>query len=349
MKPLENQSQIILRQQHLVLNQVLLLCPPADDLASYLQQSATVTTVKALTWDYSSYLHLQSKTETLYSLNISDQWQPNQVIMFMPKSRKVLALMLAVLNPIWNRLEKVWLVGEKREGIESSAKHLLKGIAREIVKLDSARHCQLWELKLDGTGCQPISDHWQQDTLQLPESGSMDIHSLPGVFSQGRLDSGTELLLSALPELNRLNTDESARVLDFGCGYGVIGFYLKRLYNRAQVEMLDTNLLALESVKKTNEQNGLAVKVFPSSGLSAVQKGLTAIVTNPPFHQGVKKDVRTTHQFLRDCAAYLVRQGTLTLVANRFLPYAGWIEGYLGRPEILAENNQFKVYHVLKS
>src|SRR3990172_5419281 len=44
-----------------------------------------------------------------------------------------------------------------------------------------------------------------------------------GVFSRGRLDRGTELLLEALD----LGACES--VLDLGCGYGVVGIVADRL------------------------------------------------------------------------------------------------------------------------
>ena len=45
-----------------------------------------------------------------------------------------------------------------------------------------------------------------------------------GVFSRGRLDRGTELLLEAL----ELGSCES--VLDLGCGYGVVGIEIGRAH-----------------------------------------------------------------------------------------------------------------------
>jgi 16S rRNA (guanine1207-N2)-methyltransferase len=48
--------------------------------------------------------------------------------------------------------------------------------------------------------------------------------SLPGVFSHGRLDRGTELLLEHLDKL------PSGHLLDFGCGAGVLGAAVKRRY-----------------------------------------------------------------------------------------------------------------------
>lgn len=46
-----------------------------------------------------------------------------------------------------------------------------------------------------------------------------------GVFSKGELDTGTRLLLDALP-------DVYGDVLDLGCGWGAIGVAVKKKYPR---------------------------------------------------------------------------------------------------------------------
>jgi 16S rRNA (guanine1207-N2)-methyltransferase len=163
------------------------------------------------------------------------------------------------------------------------------------------------------------------------------------------LDPGTELLLANLPKLRRLRSEIPVRILDFGCGCGVVGFCLHLLYPEFQIEMVDISLLALESAKRSAKINSFKVKIFPSCGLTEVEKGLSAIVTNPPFHQGVKQDTRTTQQFLQNCSAFLLKGGSLILVANRFLPYADWIDRYVGKSTVLAENSKFRVYHAVKN
>ena len=60
-----------------------------------------------------------------------------------------------------------------------------------------------------------------------------------GVFSRGELDSGTRILLSALPD--RLQ----GRVLDLGCGWGPVGVALGALYPDCQIVFTDVNLRAL--------------------------------------------------------------------------------------------------------
>ncbi len=55
-------------------------------------------------------------------------------------------------------------------------------------------------------------------TYELPlAEGPLKVISLPGVFSHGRLDRGSALLLEHLDKL------PSGHLLDFGCGAGVLG------------------------------------------------------------------------------------------------------------------------------
>ena len=66
-----------------------------------------------------------------------------------------------------------------------------------------------------------------------------------GVFSKKGLDFGTRTLLENI-NLNEVKGD----VLDFGCGYGPIGIYLKKITN-ANIDMIDINERALKLAKKT--------------------------------------------------------------------------------------------------
>ncbi|HZD03366.1 MAG TPA: methyltransferase, partial [Longimicrobiales bacterium] len=55
--------------------------------------------------------------------------------------------------------------------------------------------------------------------------------SFPGVFAHGRLDGGTALLMERLPDV-----ENGARVLDFGCGHGILGAVVGARTPEAEVE-----------------------------------------------------------------------------------------------------------------
>jgi 16S rRNA (guanine1207-N2)-methyltransferase len=62
----------------------------------------------------------------------------------------------------------------------------------------------------------------------------LDFTSDSGVFSKNRVDYGTNLLLNSLSEdLNE------KKILDLGCGYGIIGIAVGKAFPKAIIEMTD--------------------------------------------------------------------------------------------------------------
>ncbi len=99
-----------------------------------------------------------------------------------------------------------------------------------------------------------------------------------GVFSRGSVDEGTALLLDALPAL-------SGRVLDLGCGAGVIGVCVGKT-SAADVVMSDVNQRALGLARDNAARNGVRAQVVESDGMSAIEGQFDAILTNPPIRAG---------------------------------------------------------------
>ena len=103
-----------------------------------------------------------------------------------------------------------------------------------------------------------------------------------GVFSKHGLDFGTRSLLENLP-IQVLKGD----ILDFGCGYGPIGIYLKK-NTSANIDMLDVNERALNLARKNAKINNVSVNIFQSNLYINVTKKYDYIVTNPPIRVGRK-------------------------------------------------------------
>ena len=95
--------------------------------------------------------------------------------------------------------------------------------------------------------------------------GGIDVISLPGVFSHGRLDEGTAFLLRHIP------SDIRGAVLDFGCGSGVLGAAIKSSNPECEVSLVDSNAFAIESAQRTFSANGLVPReIRPVDGLDGV-------------------------------------------------------------------------------
>src|SRR5690606_18204762 len=162
--------------------------------------------------------------------------------------------------------------------------------------------------------------------------------SLPGVFSHGRLDRGSALLLEQLDGL------PAGRLLDFGCGAGIIGAALKRRYPQSDVVMLDVDAFAVQSSRLTLAANGLDAEVISGDGIDAAPQQLAAIISNPPFHQGVHTHYQASETLIEKAAQHLEPGGEMRLVANSFLRYPPLIEAHLGSCQTLASADGFRIY-----
>ena len=128
-----------------------------------------------------------------------------------------------------------------------------------------------------------------------------------GIFSKKGLDFGTRTLLENI-DSNKIKGD----VLDFGCGYGPIGIYLKKAAN-ANVDMIDINERALNLASKNAKLNNVNINVFKSNIYENVTKKYDFIVTNPPIRVGKK----ILYDILFGAVNHLKDEGELWLVVNK--------------------------------
>jgi len=126
-----------------------------------------------------------------------------------------------------------------------------------------------------------------------------------GVFSKKGLDFGTRTLLETIEDIK-------GQVLDFGCGYGPIGIYLKKTFD-VEVDALDINERAMKLAKKNAELNKVDINIFESNIYENVNKKYDYIVTNPPIRVGKK----ILYEILFKAKEHLKQNGELWLVIHK--------------------------------
>ncbi len=333
---MDPRSEVLLRQAERFRGPVLLAGLPADDLLGALPEA------RGWSWHAGEQAALETRFpgRSRFAARAPDG-DVRAAVLFLPKSRELTDYLLTALAARLGAGGDLFLVGEKRAGIERAARQL--GAFGAPVKLDSARHCQLWQATVAAPVAAPDLEA-QAECFELAlDDGPLRVVSLPGVFSHGRLDRGSALLLRHLDGLPR------GALLDYGCGAGVLGAWLKRRYPDSPVSLLDVDAFALESSRLTLAANGLEGELIAADSLRAAPKGLAAIVSNPPFHQGVRTDYQATEALLRDARDHLGAKGELRLVANAFLKYPPLIEASLGGCQALAEADGFRIYRATRN
>lgn len=251
-------------------------------------------------------------------------------IVVMPKSREQLRFWLAALAGQRKTPLECWLVGPARGGVRGGASDL-EAVADHVVLLDSARHCKLYGAFLRPSDFD--SDTW---AMKFSVEG-LPVVSWPGVFSHGRLDDGTRLLLDVLKEAPPTGT-----VLDVGCGAGVLTLWLAA--RGARVCAVDQSAAAVAATRASLKEAGLEADVRGGDLYQGIAARFDAIVTNPPFHDGTRQTLDISHRLIREAPARLNRGGVLWLVANRGLPYDAWLNEAFARSEVVAENARFRVW-----
>jgi 16S rRNA (guanine1207-N2)-methyltransferase len=138
---------------------------------------------------------------------------------------------------------------------------------------------------------EPAGDHYFSARPQAPHRPGLVRVVLPdvylelatdaGVFSPGRLDPGTRLLLDEAPP-----PPPAGDLLDLGCGYGPIACVLAKRSPGATVWAVDVNERALELCARNATTAGLPNVRCVTPDDPAVPPRLAGIWSNPPVRIG---------------------------------------------------------------
>ena len=335
--PISAVSQMLERNQALFVGKRLLVCGALED--DYPRQLASLAqTLTVFTTDYCYYSSQQAALgeAILFDHQLAGAPRFDALLLLMPKAKAEAQYLLAMMTPLLEAGADLFLAGDNRGGINGADK-LLAPYSEKPIKRDSARRCSLYHGEL----CKPVApfelDSWFGRYQCKAGDTELTVLALPGVFSAAELDLGTQMLLASLPPMG-------GKLLDFGCGAGVIGSVLAKRNPGLEVKMVDISALALESSRRTLAINGLQGQVQASDVYSDITGKFDHIVSNPPFHAGLKTFYAATETFLAKAPEYLSANGGLTIVANAFLRYQPILETHFKRTDIISSDAKFKVY-----
>jgi 16S rRNA (guanine1207-N2)-methyltransferase len=131
----------------------------------------------------------------------------------------------------------------------------------------------------------------------------------PTLFSPAKADRGSLAILSCV------SLEPNDKVLDLGCGYGLIGIYAAKVIGAERVWMADNDQTAIEYAVKNLAINGVErVSVVMSDGFREIREAnFTKIICNPPYHV----DFSVPKHFIEKGFNRLVLNGSMYIVTKR--------------------------------
>jgi 16S rRNA (guanine1207-N2)-methyltransferase len=163
------------------------------------------------------------------------------------------------------------------------------------------------------------------------------------LFSSHQIDEGTDLFLRTI------DVPAPRSIIDLGCGCGVIGIVLARLFPEARVTSLDRDLLAVRYTQRNAALNRTAnITAIGSVGLErAPEEPVDLIVANIPAKIG---DDAIEREFILDPLEHLCPGGDYWFVVvsglNHLIPSIG-VRHQLKLKQI-KKRAGYAVYHLHK-
>ncbi|MDX3770877.1 MULTISPECIES: methyltransferase [unclassified Streptomyces] len=168
-----------------------------------------------------------------------------------------------------------------------------------------------------------------------------------GIFCAERLDIGTRFFLNHLPE--RSGRD---RIVDLGCGNGVVGTSAALANPEATVTFIDESYQAVASAEATFRANlgtDAEADFVVGDGMADVPPGsVDLVLSNPPFHSHLATTDATARTMFHGARTALRQGGELWVVGNRHLGYHTQLRRTFGNCTTVAGDPKFVVLRAVK-
>ena len=168
-----------------------------------------------------------------------------------------------------------------------------------------------------------------------------DYYTSSGVFSKDKIDKGTLMLAE------NMSVDKNGKVLDMGCGIGILGIVAAKLFN-ANVVMSDINKRAVMMAKNNVELNNVKAEIYQGNLYELItQNDFDVILSNPPQTAGKE----LCFQLIEQSKNHLKKNGNLQLVARHNKggkTLSKKMEEVFGNVKVIAKKAGYWVYMSVK-
>lgn len=170
---------------------------------------------------------------------------------------------------------------------------------------------------------------------------NFDFFTSSGIFSKEKVDKGTLILVE------NMIIRKKSRVLDIGCGTGVLGIAAARMFD-ADVVMSDINKRAAMLAKKNARLNNVNAGIFQGNLYEKIKgNDFDVILANPPQTAG--KEI--CFQLIEQSKNHLKDGGNIQLVARHNKggkTLSRKMQETFGNAKVIAKKSGYSVYMSIK-
>ena len=162
---------------------------------------------------------------------------------------------------------------------------------------------------------------------------SLDLAATPDLFSPTAPDKGT------LAMLNAAEITPADKVLDLGCGCGIVGIYAAKIAAPQNVTMTDVLPIAAETAKQNAIRNNVPeIAVLCGSAYEKVSdRDFTLILSNPPYHT----DFSVAKAFIEGAYRHLTTGGRMIMVTKRLDWYKNKLTSVFGGVKVIEADGYY--------
>ena len=221
--------------------------------------------------------------------------------------------------------------GQRTEGVDSLWREL-RGRLGEMPAVTKAHGRMFWF---------NVSDRLTDWAIAAPAPDAAGFYRQPGVFSEGGVDRGSQVLAAGLP------AKLPARVADLGAGWGYLSAAALARPGVQQIDLIEAESLSLDCAR-LNVTDPRARFIWADVTRHAPDRAYDAVIMNPPFHAGRAAEPALGQAFIAAAARMLAPHGQLWMVSNRHLPYETALREKFRNLAEVGQDGGFKVFHATR-
>ncbi|MBD1580821.1 methyltransferase [Pseudoalteromonas sp. S16_S37] len=263
------------------------------------------------------------------------------VIIKVPKNAGFLAHQLALLSHLPSGIKVI--AGGKAKEIHSST---LKSFSHFLSEPTTSLAVKKARLIFSETTAKPVNSKFPVSWPLEKTDYTLTNHA--NVFSRDSLDIGARFFMNYLPQGKK-----PLKVIDLGCGNGVIGLMTLSKMPNAELTFIDESAMAVASAEvniTVNLPDALErCRFVQNDCLSDFTPGSADLVLcNPPFHQAQAITDHIAWQMFVQAKQVLKKGGELRIIGNRHLDYQDKLNRLFGNCKVIGNNKKFTVLSTIR-